>query len=242
MFNLPFNYKKDLKEIGHFSINKLFEENEINIAKEGIINFLDKRNSPEFESVKIEYNYGKSELRLWNSQKIIPELSYIYKGLKKLNKFLFNDYRDFCMLTIVNSKCKQDFFDRRWHTDSFNKQRKFFLHLTNVSDKDGPFEFVPKTHKLRYKIFNSIRNSLLFYPYFKLNKFSLEPTYTQISDSYMKKIKNKIKYVCSKGDLLVADVRMLHRDSPCISGSRIALHCYLGAETSKFKNNDFKLN
>ena len=45
---------------------------------------------------------------------------------------------------------------------------------------------------------------------------------------YAANTKEFLSATCSVGDLLIADVRMLHRDSPCKEDFRVALHCYLG--------------
>ena len=228
---LPSNYKKELKKEGHFSIKKFINDEEVINAYDGIKAYINQN-----EKTNFELNYGNTEIRIWNSQRLIPELKKIYKKLKKLNEEIFDEKRDFCMLTIVNKKCKKEFYHNRWHVDSFRKQYKFFLHLTKVKDSNGPFEFVPRTHTLKSKFLRSLRRFSLFYPYFKIKNLKLNPIYSKIDDAYFDNQKKRIKYTCDKGDLLVADVRMFHRDSPCEADERIAIHCYLGVDIKRFPN------
>lgn len=230
-FNLPIEFKKNLKKEGYFSLKKFLNEDEVNCAYEAVRNYLSKNNKNLFE-----LNYGGSEIRIWNSQILIPEINHIYEKLRKLNEFIFNDKKDFCMLIIINEKCEEGFYSNRWHADSFKKQYKFFLHLTKVDNSNGPFEFVPRTHKLINKLFRALRGFTFFYPYFKIKGLRVIPTYSQIEDDYIGNLGKSVKFTCHKGDLLVCDVRMLHRDSPCISNERIAIHCYLGIEPNKFPN------
>tara|TARA_B100000963_G_C22575659_1_gene648286 strand:- start:571 stop:1296 length:726 start_codon:yes stop_codon:yes gene_type:complete len=235
---IPLNHSNLLKKDGYFSIKSFINKKEIDLAYSGIHKFIKEKN----KNVKLVYNYGNSEIRIWNSQILIPELSDIYKKLKFLNNEIFNDSNDFCMLTIINNPCSKNFHKKRWHADSFNYQNKFFLHLTNVEEKDGPFEFIPRTHKLRNKLMRGLRHMNLLSPYFKIKKMRIKSNYSEIDDNYIDSIDGKIKFVCKKGDLLVADVRMLHRDSPCNSGYRVAIHCYLGASPSNFPNSEYSTN
>ena len=183
---------------------------------------------------KLEYNYGRSEVRIWNAQNVIPSVKVLYSQLKKLNSFLFGDSDDFCVLAIITRPCSQKYFINRWHVDSLSFQRKFFLHLTDVTLSDGPFEFYPYTHSILARLYLSILNiGKAFY----FSRFYRSKTYQLINDRYLPSSSKRFSYTCKKGDLLVADVRMLHRDSPCSSGGyRVALHCYLGANPNNFPN------
>lgn len=227
-------YKKSFKKSGFQIVKKFINEKEITKAKNSIINF--SENIPKY--IDTEYNYGRSELRLWNSQLYIPEIIPIYKKLKVLNKIFFEDSSDFCIMTIINKTCQKKFHDKRWHVDSFRKQNKFFLNLTDVKEKDGPFEFIPgtQTYNKRFRI--SAKNIIKHRPYFGINKFKLKSNYQEIHQDVIDKEKHIERFICNSGDILIADVRMLHRDSPCLNGLRISLHCYLGSKISNYPNSE----
>ena len=182
---------------------------------------------------KLIYNYGNSEIRIFNCQDNIPSIKPIYQKLKELNSILFNDQSEFCILAIVNNKTPSSHYKNRWHVDSLSKQYKFFFQLTEVREEDGPFEFVPYSHKFfnRFKFWiSNLKNNM----YIKLTKKGLITNYQTISDEIFKKMRGIKNSISKPGKLLICDVRMLHRDAPCLSGNRVSLHCYLGQEKSKF--------
>ena len=96
------------------------------------------------------------------------------------------------------------------------------------------FRIYPYTQLILARLYLSILNiGKSFY----FSRFYRSKTYQLINDRYLPSSSKRFSYTCKKGDLLVADVRMLHRDSPCSSGGyRVALHCYLGANPNNFPN------
>ncbi len=227
-------YKSSFKKSGFLIIDKFINEEEIAKAKNSIINF--SKNIPKY--IHTEYNYGGSELRLWNSQLYIPKIIPIYKKLKVLNNIFFQDTNDFCLMTIINKTCHKKFNDNRWHVDSFSKQNKFFINLTDVGEEDGPFEFIPgtQTYKKRFEV--TAKNIFKHRPYFGINKLKIKPNYQSIHQDVIDKENDIKRFTCKSGDILIADTRMLHRDSPCFNGFRISLHCYLGSKISDYPNSE----
>lgn len=182
---------------------------------------------------KLIYNYGSSEVRIFNCQENIPSIKPIYQELKKLNNTLFNDQREFCILAIVNNKTPLNHYKNRWHVDSLSKQYKFFFQLTAVGEEDGPFEFIPYSHKFlnRFKFWiSNLKNNM----YLKFTKKGLKTNYTVIKDEIFKNLKSIKNSISKPGKVLICDVRMLHRDAPCLSGNRVSLHCYLGKDKNEF--------
>lgn len=221
------NCLKDLRHQGFFDWGTFIDDHSlIKTAITEIEQFIEQDTTKS-----LEYNYGGSEVRIWNAQNVIPSVNLIYDKLKELNRSLFGDGDDFCILAIVTSPCTQEFFPKRWHVDSLSNQRKFFLHLTDVSLSDGPFEFFPYTHTILTRFLLTLQNLGKSFYFSRSFRFK---TYQAIDDAHLPLSSKRVPYTCSKGDLLIADVRMLHRDAPCLGGYRVALHCYLGCNPGSF--------
>lgn len=106
-----------------------------------------------------------------------------------------------------------------WHRDSINvRQLKFILYLSDVAEKNGPFQYLPETHTPLQK--------------FKINKLlkksSSEYRYTPDDIEILKEHGYKMDTLVAKaGTLLVAETSGIHRGKPIQSGVRYALTKYM---------------
>ena len=107
-----------------------------------------------------------------------------------------------------------------WHRDSFSRQLKAMVYLTDVEGSNGAFQFVPKSHKFGHMVrFN------LF-----LNQSSLSKRYALIEvDRFCSRDSEErgIELTGKAGTLILFDSSGLHRGTPIREGSRYALTSYL---------------
>lgn len=106
-----------------------------------------------------------------------------------------------------------------WHRDSYIPQFKTILYLTDVDSSNGPFKYVPLSHKWK----NIQACNLLLGPDCQfLTRYSNEQVekYCLSMD-----IKSQI-FSGKKGTVVLADTRGIHSGTPLESGSRRAITNY----------------
>ncbi len=104
-----------------------------------------------------------------------------------------------------------------WHRDSYSNQFKSILYLTDVNEKNGPFQFVKASHKIS-KIAESSR---------RLKKAFSETRYSDENVEDILKAGSEIQTVTGKaGTLVIANTTGLHRGAPIQEGTRYALTNY----------------
>lgn len=107
-----------------------------------------------------------------------------------------------------------------WHRDSpFSHQFKFILYLSDVHEKNGPFQYIKGSHKTK-NIVNYCRKSNE-----NLSRYRFDD---EVIDEILQKSDcNEIITVLGKaGTLLIADVKGLHRGKPLEEGERWATTRY----------------
>ena len=113
-----------------------------------------------------------------------------------------------------------------WHRDSpHTPQFKAMLYLEDVNDENGPFEYIPGTHKSYASVVNLLKG--------------LErPNQYRYTGEEIEKIKNTTVQpvtFCSKvGTLIIFDAKGIHRGAPIQNGERYALTLYCGDGPSLF--------
>jgi len=106
-----------------------------------------------------------------------------------------------------------------WHRDSpTSHQFKAIFYLSDVSEINGPFQFIKGSHKKSAVIKAYLRG--IFKPgQFRFNKREIKnflaDSKSQISD-----------IVAPEGSLIFADTKGLHQGKPILEGSRYVLFCY----------------
>lgn len=119
-----------------------------------------------------------------------------------------------------------------WHRDSpITHQFKGIVYLTDVSEANGPFQYIEETHKLAY--IKQVLQSL-----------NAENTKRRFKESEVENLINEgiipsyKSYVGKKGTLILVNTRGLHRGAPIKEGSRYAITRYFS--TKPFKDDFFK--
>mgnify|MGYP002637243831 CR=1 FL=1 len=107
-----------------------------------------------------------------------------------------------------------------WHRDSYSRQFKAIVYLTDVNKKNGPFQYIPRSHL--------IKNIL------KVN-FKLKRKVPAINPRYTKEemveaaslINSDVKsFIATKGTVILADTRGIHGGKPIKEGERSAITNY----------------
>lgn len=107
-----------------------------------------------------------------------------------------------------------------WHRDSFLPQFKAICYLTDVSENNGPFEYVPASHRLSNKLGFELKAST--------RRCANSPRYSQDSiDEYCRLmgVESEV-FVAKKGTVILCDTSGLHRGRPIMEGIRYAITNY----------------
>lgn len=96
-----------------------------------------------------------------------------------------------------------------WHRDSWFGQKKIIIYLNDVTNKNGPFQYIPGTSQLKYKLLRVA-----------------EGKSDRIADNEINA--NKIVTLTGKaGTSYLFDGTMVHRGKPPVGGERFAVTAYL---------------
>lgn len=112
-----------------------------------------------------------------------------------------------------------------WHMDSpHSRQFKVIVYLSDVTDDNGPFQLLPKTHKrnvLSWLMVNGMRSPGQY-------------RFTDEEEALIEKFVGQPKhFTARKGTAIFVDVTALHRGMPILAGSRYALTLYCGDPKNK---------
>jgi len=211
-----------LRTDGHLLIEDCYDTQ---VCK-SVIRFMDELESRD----KTEVNYAGTELRIWDAHKRAPLLADFYRECNVfLSCLLRRDTEALTLLAIRNNALDpSDEISRRgrWHIDSFRRQLKIFLFLTDTTEASGPFEFIPGTHARTFKL-----GGLLGGAYLKASDpFTGRRAYQKLDDDWVESLSAKgyrpVSVICKAGTMMVADTSAIHRARPCLEGSRYALTTY----------------
>jgi hypothetical protein len=176
----------------------------------------------------IVHESNRSDRRIYGVDRLItvPALTSLTKrlyplacefyGTKKINYF--------CMLGEIKSTEKNIGSGSGWHRDSpFRHQFKSIIYLTDVNDKNGPFEFIPCSHNFSEVkgVANALERSL------KADRFKNDDIALLVSSGLLSSVNT---YEGPAGTVLYADTRGLHRGKPLVEGIRRAITFYFYAD------------
>lgn len=182
----------------------------------------------------IEINYGGSETRIWSAQKRFRGVKSFFDDSNQLISLISKQEEVAgTILAIKNiplSDEDQKHTTGRWHADSWSSQKKVFLFLSDTTEKSGPLEFIPNTHKFFFRLRKALEPGF-FFNHFSIFKKSISRPYSSIADQKIEALFDKgynVKSVLVKsGTVLVIDTaKLIHRARPCIEGQRYALTAY----------------
>ena len=229
---LGFNYKlknkivEEIKQHGYYVIKNFLDRKECDLIIKRINKFI--KNYPKL----IWTDKVKSDSRIFGAEHIDPKIKSFSKNkfIKDIGSLLLKKKLSSLMIMAnkVVHKNKNLGSGQGWHKDSYAKQFKSILYLSNVETGNGPFQLIEKTK-------NPTFDFHLFYKYEKNLKN------TRFSENEVKSIskgKKKIVNICGKkGTLILVDTSLIHRGMPIKKGKRYALTNYMYPKNS-LKNFD----
>ena len=114
----------------------------------------------------------------------------------------------------------------RWHLDSFNRQIKVFVFLTDVTEESGPFEMLPGTQAMSFKVKEALKGNMitpsdLVKGTRSYSKLKEELIQALVSAGHEKKV-----FTVPAGTVAMVDTSCVHRARPCAQGHRYALTSY----------------
>jgi hypothetical protein len=216
--NLLFNREKEieLRKKGYFIIKNFINKEECDAIKTDI----------DFHSLK-DYCWRDkydSDIRIFGIENVEDKFLNIFNRNNLLN--IYKKYISVDKLYQTVMAAKMTFNEENigsgggWHRDTSNKrQLKFILYLCEVSEDNGCFQYIEKSHLLNSK-FSSAK--------ILKNNFISQRYSNNEANLISNKLKLKIKSITgSKGTLIVVDTSGLHRGKPMNSGTRYALTNYM---------------
>jgi len=106
-----------------------------------------------------------------------------------------------------------------WHRDGHGFQYKSILYLSDVDDGNGPFEYLPGSHRLWRTAVDTVVRGL---PPAPATRYTPEMIDRIVEGSGLK----INRYTGTAGTLILADTTGIHRGRPLRSGARYALTNY----------------
>lgn len=155
-----------------------------------------------------------SDIRIFGIEKYKPEFKKIFFNEELINLFReylnYDELYSFVMANKLSYKSNNLGSGGGWHRDTYmNKQLKFILYLSDVEQKNGPFEYVLGSHHVTSKIID-LPGQVLEKDIRRYNKGNL---------------KGQI-FTGKAGDLLIADTSGIHRGTPIVESVRYAATLY----------------
>ena len=169
-----------------------------------------------------EAHYDSTEKRVFGFEKVCSEGSeFLDLSASILREYGIDRPKD-TLLAIKNEPIaygRDEHHKGRWHIDSFRSQFKVFLFLSDVSADAGPLAVVPKSHYASFKA-----KSVVTGKYY--NPFSKDDPrlYRRLSDQQYDDL--AIPLIVPKGTIAIVNTSCVHRATPCVSKTRVALTSY----------------
>lgn len=215
--NLSPEWKKSLKELrknGVCIAPIKFEDDFITEAREKI------------DSHISQAQIFDSDQRLFEVEKKIKTVGEIFSYNKVLmdvaRKYLHSEVLlQFTLAAKLSFKPGNLGSGQGWHRDSYSRQFKAMLYLTDVCKDSGPFEYIIGSHRYG-KIIREIMHKKTNGKSISYSRFTQDDVDLIKSNLAMK----SIKYEAKKGKVILFDSRGIHRGAPIRRGSRYALTNY----------------
>jgi len=111
-----------------------------------------------------------------------------------------------------------------WHRDSYARQIKAIVYLSDVTEKNGPFQYIKGSH--------TYKNALKQMKFLKHSVQNVRQTHEEVTDLVKAGLGELIEFNAPKGTLVLADVSGIHRGKPIEEGHRYALTNYFMMEST----------
>jgi hypothetical protein len=174
-----------------------------------------------------EINYDGSECRIWKAH----EKSEYMDAFRQFSDYVLStvvneEMAAFDILAIRNRPVGPAFHQGRWHLDSFRRQLKVFMFLSDVTEDSGAFEMIPGTNASSFKFMQAIRGNLITPNDMLRGTRSYAKLEEQLIEEVLSKGYQSKTFVVGAGSIALVDTSCVHRARPCVSGQRYALTSY----------------
>ena len=218
----------EIKKNGFFVIENFISKNECNLIKKRIDKFINQKPNMVWK------DDISSDTRIFGAENICPKIKKFCSNsfIRDIGSLFFG--KKITPLMIMANKLvykkKNLGSGQGWHKDSYEKQFKSILYLSDVGKKNGPFQLVKDTNSTFFDL-------KLFY---KNNKNLQNTRFTNSEIKLISAGQQKIKNIYGKmGTLILVDTSLIHRGKPIEDGARYAMTNYLYPRIS-IKNFDNK--
>lgn len=164
-------------------------------------------------------NIGQLAGRIYDDKAISPLVNKYVEFFSPIAEDYFNYKNIDCELTMYQKSIRQDDMlnipGGEFHMDDNKKNLKFFIYLTSVTIKNGPFTYLAKSHG----IFN-VKKILKWF----LWEITHKRKFLYASDTENKIMRVKaIPVLGGSGTILCADTTGYHAASQVIEGERLVM-------------------
>ena len=175
----------------------------------------------EYINTSPEYLHQNQDIRAYGIEKVFPAVAEFFDDttLKTIGESILSK-KLYCAFTLANLLTAGELGSSGdgWHRDAYFGQYKALLYLTDVSSSNGPFEIIPKTHKL-------MNNFILLF--LGKSQYNQDRYSDDSITSIIHFLGLKPKAITAKaGTLVLFNASCLHRGKPIESSQRIALTNY----------------
>jgi hypothetical protein len=178
--------------------------------------------------------FGSNDLRVFGIQKysrIIDSLYSKREYIVRMGGYLLGEVPFFqtCMAGILSSTMRLEGSGGGWHRDSFSRQFKSLVYLSDVDEDNGPFFYIKKSHTLASikKVFKILDRGLPA----NISRYSEKDITAILGDQNFE----VTEFTAKKGTLVLFDPRGLHRGKKISKGVRYALTNYFIAPSYRMK-------
>lgn len=203
---------QDLKTVGFTIIPNYMSQSECRDAMTGLKAAFDLY--PRFV-------HQTEDKRIFGVEQVLPAARRLVQDLdfQELGE-LVNREATYCAFTLGGWLRAGQFGSsgNGWHRDAFFSQYKAMVYLTDVSERNGPFELLPGSHSLS-SIVLGIKRGVLAY------------MQNRISDEEVERLEKVLgtarkTFTASAGTLIIFNSSTVHRGRPIEQGERLALTNY----------------
>jgi hypothetical protein len=212
----------DLKRDGYAVIEQFWPRERALGLRDRLEGYLDPPESRDFESgayIRFWDNraYDEGVRRMYHVDKELPELAELRHDSSIAR--IVHAYYGFPFYSgalVYQHNTQSNANTRYYHVDIFAKEFKTFLYLDDVDMGNGPFAYLPGTHK---SWFRRLKKQILG------NKEGSETSFYEKDLGAL--LKREAAITGKAGTLILADVRGFHRGTPQADRSRSVLVNYM---------------
>lgn len=182
-----------------------------------------------FPSEEAEVNYAGTEIRIWRSHELHRDIADFRAFADGLLSRVYEkpvESRDILAIRNLPVEPTAELMEGRWHLDSMRQQIKVFLFLSKVTERTGPLEVLPGSHRAGFKLRGTAQGKLI-HPRDFLGE---NRRYQKLDDAWVghqvATCGGSFPMVCPAGTVAIVNTSAVHRARPCLDSSRYALTAY----------------